>query len=260
MKIAFVGKGGSGKTTLSALWARWLAGQGRPVLAIDADINQHLADTLGMTAAEAKELPALGSHLQQIKAYLKGSNPLIGNVSEMIKTTPAGCGSRLLSLDDDLFKNYGRTVNGVLVLAVGAFEEADLGVKCYHSKTGAVELVLNHLIEGPKDYVVVDMTAGSDAFASGLFTRFDVTFLVVEPTLKSISVYRQYKQYAQTEDIFLRVIGNKAQDQADRDFIAQATGSDLVACLGSIRLRPSARAGPGDRTRPAGAGQPGGFG
>ena len=43
MKIAFAGKGGSGKTTLSALFTRHLAAQGLPVVAVDADINQHLA-------------------------------------------------------------------------------------------------------------------------------------------------------------------------------------------------------------------------
>src|SRR3712207_8000789 len=55
-------------------------------------------------------------------------------------------------------------------------------VSCYHAKTGAVELWLNHLVDGPDEYVVVDMTAGADAFASGLFTRFDLTVLVSEPT------------------------------------------------------------------------------
>ncbi|TDD74119.1 ATP-binding protein, partial [Actinomadura rubrisoli] len=42
MKVAFVGKGGSGKTTLSSLFVRYLAGRGLPVVAVDADINQHL--------------------------------------------------------------------------------------------------------------------------------------------------------------------------------------------------------------------------
>jgi CO dehydrogenase nickel-insertion accessory protein CooC1 len=36
MKLAFVGKGGSGKTTLAALLSRYLASQRLPVLAIDA--------------------------------------------------------------------------------------------------------------------------------------------------------------------------------------------------------------------------------
>ena len=48
MRIAFVGKGGSGKTTLSALFTRHLVALGRPVLAIDADINQHLGQALGL--------------------------------------------------------------------------------------------------------------------------------------------------------------------------------------------------------------------
>src|ERR1700722_2105486 len=42
MKIAFPGKGGSGKTPLSSLFVRHLTAQGLPVVAIDADINQHL--------------------------------------------------------------------------------------------------------------------------------------------------------------------------------------------------------------------------
>jgi CO dehydrogenase nickel-insertion accessory protein CooC1 len=48
VRIAFTGKGGSGKTTLSSLFIRHLAGQGLPVVAIDADINQHLAGALGV--------------------------------------------------------------------------------------------------------------------------------------------------------------------------------------------------------------------
>ncbi len=51
MKIAFAGKGGSGKTTLSSLFVRHLAGQGLPVVAVDADINQHLAGQERMGAA-----------------------------------------------------------------------------------------------------------------------------------------------------------------------------------------------------------------
>jgi polynucleotide 5'-kinase involved in rRNA processing len=46
VRIAFVGKGGSGKTTLSSMFVRHLAAQGLPV-AIDANINQHLGEALG---------------------------------------------------------------------------------------------------------------------------------------------------------------------------------------------------------------------
>ena len=51
LKVAFVGKGGAGKTTLSSLFSRYLASKQLPVLAVDADINQHMALTLGFSVA-----------------------------------------------------------------------------------------------------------------------------------------------------------------------------------------------------------------
>ncbi|MEV7776866.1 ATP-binding protein [Kitasatospora sp. NPDC088351] len=238
MKIAFVGKGGSGKTTLSSLFIRHLAATGRPVLAVDADINQHLGPALGLTDAQAAELPSLGARLPEIKEYLRGSNPLIGSAAEMIKTTPPGRGSRLLRIveENPVYTACARPVmldeGSVRLLATGAFTEEDLGVACYHSKVGAVELLLNHLVDGRDEYVVTDMTAGSDSFASGLFTRFDLTFLVAEPTRKGVSVYRQYKDYARDFGVELHVVGNKVQGPGDLDFLRREVGDDLLATFG----------------------------
>ncbi|MEV5507639.1 ATP-binding protein [Streptomyces orinoci] len=239
MKIAFVGKGGSGKTTLSSLFIRHLAADRVPVIAVDADINQHLGAALGLDEAEAAELPAMGAQLSLIKEYLRGTNPRIPSAETMIKTTPPGEGSRLLRVDEDnpVYRACARTVRlergaSVRLMATGPFTEADLGVACYHSKVGAVELCLNHLVDGPGEYVVVDMTAGSDSFASGMFTRFDMTFLVAEPTRKGIAVYRQYKEYARDFGICLRVVGNKVQGQDDLDFLREEAGDDLLTTFG----------------------------
>lgn len=76
MKIAFVGKGGSGKTTLSSLFIRHLAANEAHVIAVDADINQHLGAALGLDEAEVAALPAMGAHLPLIKDYLRGANPV----------------------------------------------------------------------------------------------------------------------------------------------------------------------------------------
>ncbi|MGW2253525.1 ATP-binding protein [Kitasatospora sp. NPDC001660] len=238
MKIAFVGKGGSGKTTLSALFIRHLAATGRPVIAVDADINQHLGPALGLTDDQASALPSLGAHLPEIKEYLRGSNRLIGSADEMIKTTPPGRGSRLLRIveENPVYAACARPIaldeGSVRLLATGAFTEEDLGVACYHSKVGAVELLLNHLVDGRDEYLVTDMTAGSDSFASGLFTRFDLTFLVAEPTRKGVSVYRQYKDYARDFGVHLRVIGNKVQGPDDLEFLRREVGDDLLTTFG----------------------------
>ncbi|MFF3751909.1 ATP-binding protein [Streptomyces sp. NPDC002018] len=265
MRVAFAGKGGSGKTTLSALFSRHLARSGAPVLAIDGDINQHLADALGAGAPDSGQdgsrmggsrmggprvggsrvggspeggsagdgsftAPPLSAHLGEIKDTLRGENPLIGSREAMIKTTPPGRGSTLLRLlgDDPVHTRHVQEVGGVPLMVTGEFDESDLGVACYHSKLGAVELYLNHLVDGPGEYVVVDMTAGADAFASGLFTRFDLTVLVAEPTRKGVSVHRQYRDHAREFGIPLAVVGNKVTGEDDLLFLKEHVGDDLL--------------------------------
>ena len=48
MKIAVVGKGGSGKTTTAAVIARTLGRDGHAVLALDCDSNPNLGISLGL--------------------------------------------------------------------------------------------------------------------------------------------------------------------------------------------------------------------
>ena len=59
MKLGIVGKGGVGKTTLSALLAQVYAARGQRVLAIDTDSNPNLAFSLGLTAEQADDVPLL---------------------------------------------------------------------------------------------------------------------------------------------------------------------------------------------------------
>ena len=54
MKIAITGKGGVGKTTITALIAQVFADQGRQVLAVDADPSPCLAGALGFLKNCAK--------------------------------------------------------------------------------------------------------------------------------------------------------------------------------------------------------------
>jgi CO dehydrogenase maturation factor len=92
------------------------------------------------------------------------------------------------------------------------------------------------MIDGPGEYVVVDMTAGADAFASGMFTRFDLMLLIAEPTLRSVSVLRQYRHYARDHDVAIAVVGNKVHAAEDVDFLRDHTGGSLLTWLGSSSM------------------------
>ena len=141
-------------------------------------------------------------------------------------------------------------------MVTGAFNEADLGVACYHSKIGAVELCLNHLVDGPGEYVVVDMTAGADAFASGMFTRFDMTFLVAEPTRRGVGVYRQYAGHAAGHGVRAAGAGQQGRRRRGRDYLAAEVGDALLGCLAPSPWVRAARARRRRTDRPARAGEP----
>lgn len=227
MKIAFVGKGGSGKTTTAALFARYMQQHGHRSLALDADINQHFAAALGYEG----ELVSMGTECDRIKTHLAGSNSRFG-VDEMKKTTPPGRGSNLVTLDagDWFLREFTKNADGIRVAGAGEIPEGNVGVRCYHGLNGAVELVLGHMADKDDDVVIVDMTAGADALSSTLFAKVDALVLVVEPTRKSLGVYEQLMSTINKYNIPLYIVANKIIEQTDIDFILE-TIPELAATL-----------------------------
>lgn len=234
MRIAFCGKGGSGKSTVTSLMAKYLASQGHTPLVIDGDINQHLGEAFGFTESELATLPKLGMDSAPLRTFAKGSNRRIPEAAYMTESCPAGRGSGFIYFNQPspIFEYYQTQKNGIRFMALGSHDETDIGTTCYHKFTGAFGVFLNHLIDGKGDYVLGDMCAGADPFASsGLASRFDAIFLVVEPTVKSTSVYKQCRDYAQMFGIQLFVVGNKIESHADVDFIQEKVGGNLLTWL-----------------------------
>lgn len=65
MKIAVVGKGGSGKTSVSAVLARSLARDGRDVIGLDCDTNPNLGLSLGVGDQETERLLSLRDQIDE---------------------------------------------------------------------------------------------------------------------------------------------------------------------------------------------------
>lgn len=233
MKIAFVGKGGSGKTTVSSLFAQYLS-YSQPVLGIDADINMHMAELFDVeydksTVISEKQPSEL------IRTYLRGDNELIASNAHFKKSTPPGAGSRLVNIrnpDDWFMSQFSRQVTDTLSTAiVGTYSEEGIASSCYHNNLAILENLLSHMTDDGS--VVVDMVAGTDAFASTLFAQFDALFFVAEPTTRSLAVYKQYEALASKGGVLDRlfVVGNKVEDNDDIEFIASQVGDRLVATL-----------------------------
>jgi CO dehydrogenase maturation factor len=239
MRIAFCGKGGSGKSTVSSLFSRYLAMKQEPVLVIDGDINQHLGEALGFDKEAVSNLPCLGMDQAALNKYVRGTNPHILADDHVLETTPAGNGSGLIWFDEqnDVFDKYQIEKDGIRFMSVGGHSDDDVGATCYHKFTGAFGVFLNHLMDGAGQYVIGDMCAGADPFAScSLATRFDAIFLVVEPTLKSTGVYDQCRKYGDPFGVKIFVIGNKVEDEADEAFIRERVGDSLIGCIGNSKF------------------------
>jgi len=224
MRIAFVGKGGAGKTTLAVLFAQFAAEQGDQVLLMDADMNLHAAELCDLAVPRERWLsePKIRSFILK---HLRGTNQRISSDDAFRKSTPPGRGSRLVFLDDPADPLLARCTvgdNALRAAAVGTYREDEIGASCYHNHLSILEQLLTHLFDG-KGLVVADMVAGVDAFASTLHAQFDLLVLVVEPTIRGVEVYRQYAKLAEAAGCLdaIRVVGNKVRSPEDENFLGQ---------------------------------------
>src|SRR5437868_12536950 len=81
MKVAIVGKGGSGKTTLAATLSRLVARRGFPVLAIDSDPNPNLGVALGVNEMGLNALRPLPHSILERQTNTSGSSEVVGLVA-----------------------------------------------------------------------------------------------------------------------------------------------------------------------------------
>lgn len=247
MKIAFVGKGGSGKSTLSSLFVRYLQQvRKRNVLAIDADLNMNLAGLLGVEVDESK-LMARPEVAEAVRTFLKGDNSRVAEVSKFLPTTPPASGSNLVrSADEPGLMPFSVGVSQqpiVNLLTVGSYDKDGIGQTCYHSHLFVAENILSHTVTSSDFTVVCDMVAGTDAFAYSMHLQFDAIVLIAEPTPESTEVCRLFMGLAKESGIdkIVHLVGNKVEDADDLDFIRKTVEKELLVSVPSLAKLKKAR-------------------
>jgi len=165
LKIAIGGKGGVGKTTVCAVWARLFAEDGFEVLAIDADANTNLASAFGIRSERSPE-PLI--KMKQLIAERTGTG----------KDT-VGAYFRLNPKVSDLPQKYWLEVGGLKLLVLGAITQAGAGCAC--PEGAFLKALLTHTILQRQELVLVDLAAGVEFMGRASVQGIDALVVVVEP-------------------------------------------------------------------------------
>jgi len=169
--IAVSGKGGTGKTTFSAISVDYLVSNtGKAVLAVDADSNSNLDLALGTRAENT-----IGS----VREHL----------TENVKNMPAG-----MSKDawvEMLLQQALVEEKGFDLISMGRPE----GPGCYCYLNSIFRRYLD-IMTGNYDYVVMDNEAGMEHLSRRTTTGVDIMFISSDPTVRGVETALRIRDLA----------------------------------------------------------------
>ena len=207
MKIAIVGKGGSGKSTTSWLLSMYLSRM-YSVLAIDADHNMDLASILGFEVTDDTRTFHRAHSDFQHKVGLEQDSKWSRIVLED-RNLP----QFTFHPSDEFTQSISHKIDSHISLQVVGLGAEDIlySSRCAHGHSGPLKFYLPLLDEGDNQ-VIIDGVAGADMLHFGLFCGVDALVGVVEPHINSKKVFEQLRVLAAKLDIPFFGILNKPRD------------------------------------------------
>ena len=200
LRIAVAGKGGAGKTTLSATLARLLARQGRRVVVIDGDSNPNVGVALGLDRQEAAAIRPLPAGL--VSRKLNDGPSLVEPVGSVVERLGA------------------RGPDDVSVVLMAMPAHADEGCLC--SAHATVSGMLADVAAEPGTVTILDLEASPEHLSRGTTRHVDALLLVVEPYYRSYETARRMAALASELPIpRVGVVANKLRSPLDGEAIAQ---------------------------------------
>ena len=218
IKIAIGGKGGVGKTTVCAVWARIFAEDGFDVLAVDADPNTNLCAAFGIPSEQSPE-PLV--KMKQLIAERTGTG----------KDT-VGAYFRLNPKVSDLPEKYWLKVDGLKLLVLGGITQAGTGCAC--PEGAFLKALLTNTILQRQEVVLVDLAAGPEFMGRASVQGIDALVVVVEPGGRSIETAINIARMAKELGIKqVAAIVNKITDAGQVETIkSQLAGMPILANIG----------------------------
>ena len=218
-KIAITGKGGVGKTTLTALLSHVYAQRGQDVIAIDADPAGNLGLAFGLTAALDAELKPI-AEMESLIYERTGARP--GTVGGWFKLNPKV---------DDIPESFSITHRGVRLLRLGTVRGGGAGCLC--PENALLKALVTHLLLRKNQSLILDMEAGVEHLGRGTASAVDAFVIVVEPGLRSLGTAEQIRGLAGEIGIKqIYLVANKVRSAEDEAFVRSHAGG--LPVLGSL--------------------------
>ncbi len=229
-KIAVCGKGGSGKSVVTALLASGIRKRGRQVLVVDSDeSNIGLHRMLGFESAPEPLIDFMGGKkkveediLDEIRSGVPESSVQVFNQELSVAEIPA---------------QYVRQREGTSFVVIGKILMALEGCACpmgivSRSFLKKVRLRTNEL-------AIVDLEAGVEHFGRGVETSIDSVLVVVDPSLDSLEVAgRIYLLSTQIAIGDVWAVLNKIPSEKFATRVTAELNRRGVSVIGSIALHP----------------------
>ncbi|HCC69429.1 MAG TPA: carbon monoxide dehydrogenase [Nitrospiraceae bacterium] len=223
MKIAVTGKGGVGKTTISALLSYIYASEGKKVIAVDADPDANLASAFGIPKQEIEAIRPIADMAELIEERTGAKS---GSMGGIFKLNPKV---------NDIPEGFGYRVNGINLLVMGKSKAAASG--CYCPENVFLRRLVRHLVLERDEIVIVDMEAGIEHLTRGTAEGVDAFIVVVEPGQRSLQTADAVNTLAKELGIKkVLVVANKVRDDSDLNFITSSIGD--MKLLGAIGFNP----------------------
>ncbi len=220
MILGFLGKGGSGKSSVATQMALFLHAQHKTVLAIDADHNMDLSYNL--CDGQVSKMRYISDSLTDIYDFIalpktsKYHEAFFNDVTRRFSLSPL----------DAVTANFCTKVQEQLYLMVAGPQTDTVlyGKACSHSLTTALKVYLPLLELAQQEEVIVDEKAGAEGVTTGIVTGIDVGVIVCEPSLHSIKTATQIAELMVFYDTPYIFVGNKVGSSEDTDFIEKELG------------------------------------
>ncbi len=218
MKIVICGKGGSGKSTITALLARALNTIGKKVVVVDTDeSNLCLNRLLGAPVPEVL-MEHMGGR-KGVKAKLHP--PFPHSPEEAFFKDP-------MSLAD-LPSSCLAEVDGIKLLMIGKIREYGEGCACMIGSIS--KAVLSRLREDEGEVVLIDAEAGLEHFGRRVDAACDLVLAVVDPSFESITMADRIRLLSEEAGIEAYFILNKVEDSLRRVMLDGVDTARVIAAL-----------------------------